>query len=138
MHQIWSLTRTVVNMNKAFTQHFHARDRIKVTAEEAQKLKPKTDAVFDLEDSRQNAQCYYTVRTTYTTIMTQQKGTMSWKISWVHLFDRDEARWFNVKYKGYEKPEYHLFRRDCALLFEYSNSVVNQYPIIYNSTEPIF
>ena len=36
MHQIWSLTRTVVNMNKAFTQHFHARDRIKVTAEEAQ------------------------------------------------------------------------------------------------------
>lgn len=105
----------MVSMTKIFTQHVHKRGRIDVTdaevAEAEVKFKFKCDFCTrrfrtDRDKHIHRTSCAYNYNTTEEVFVVEDI---------VGVFGDVDARWFLVKWEGYEDPEWereHLLTRD--------------------------
>ena len=104
-----------IRMDKTFTQHVQIQDEVKVTKEEAMAAQRKFKVKCDFCDRRfkteaamqiHRAACAFNYNTTEKT----------WVVEGiVGVFGRIGARWFLVKWGGFEEPEWereHLLLRD--------------------------
>ena len=104
-----------INMTKTFSQHVHKRKPIKVTADEVAKAESKYVHKCDFCERKfktnkamhiHRANCVHNYATTQEVFAVE-------KI--VGVFGHKDARWFQVKWEGYEEPEWereHLLKRD--------------------------
>ena len=104
-----------VNMDKTFSQHVHKREDITVTAEETKKAELEYEHKCDFCPRRfkslrgmriHRARCQHNYGTTDETYVLEHISD---------VFGHDYARWFLVKWKGHDEPEWergHLLRRD--------------------------
>ena len=105
----------IVNMAKTVSQHVHKRQAIKVTSTEAKAVEVKYKHQCDFCSRRFKTQgnmlkhrehCVYNYGTTDEVFEIENI---------VDVFGYAHSRWFLVKYKGYEEPEWsreHLLLRD--------------------------
>lgn len=104
-----------VNMTKTFSQHVHERDEVTVTKDEAREVESKYEHECNFCPRRfktlrgmriHRASCQHNYGTTDETYELEQI---------LNVFGHVHTRWFLVKWKGHDKPEWergHLLTRD--------------------------
>ena len=104
-----------INMTKTVSQHVHKRKPLKVTATEVAKVEAKYNHQCDFCQRKfktnramliHRASCVHNYATTEEVFVLE-------KI--VGVFGHKDARWFQVKWEGYDDPEWereHLLKRD--------------------------
>ena len=104
-----------INMNKTVSQHVHKREPIKVSQDEIEKAEKKYAHQCDFCKRKfktrramliHRASCVHNYATTDEVFEIERI---------VNVFGHKDARWFLVKWQGYEDPEWereHLLTRD--------------------------